>query len=212
MFEPWVSRSSSLSRAERRVSGLERQALLMEYRLVSRYFCSGAGDSNTQRAGLQLSGVRTMREDSPATSRGRSGFLGCWCFNILMHQRRQFMSTWTAYVGITRKTAREPTPQKGASPRIGLVTQPSNPVKPTQHTTAIQLVTHNKVSSFGSKRIHYRSGRLQNWNKDLGESGLLISVLLEWLTIPYGKWWSSPIRKQSFLARVDVLFVLGFGL
>ena len=59
-----------------------------------------------------LLGVRTMREDSPASSHGRSGFLG-------------------VPVARQSKTARAPTPKlEGVSPRIANPIQPATAIQP----------------------------------------------------------------------------------
>ena len=49
-----------------------------------------------------LLGVRTMREDSLASSHGRSGFSSPQVLDILKHQRRH-VATWAACVGMPQR-------------------------------------------------------------------------------------------------------------
>ena len=100
----------------------------MEHRLVSRYSCTRAGaPGNTERAlDSSVAGVRTMREDSLASSHGRSGFPGRRCLLPDASASSFFMSAWAAYVGIPRRYVGVVSPceevkknSQGSNPRTG---------------------------------------------------------------------------------------------
>ena len=75
------------------MSGLERSALLLEYRLVSG--CSGSGGLDSR--------VASSADQKGWTVLLPQRFSWPQGLNIPMHQRRHFMSTWAAYVGTPRR-------------------------------------------------------------------------------------------------------------